>query len=271
MSIPVLGLVALVTAAVGALGGLGGAIILVPTLVVFGVPASEAAPLGLISVAGGSLAAGSQQLLERTVNHRIGVTTEIAASAGAVTGALLSGMVSDTVLTRILAAIALAAAVVGGFRKGVRNAPQPSFGDGDVGEWPGTLAGAYQMADGVAPYRVQRLAAGLIAMTVSGLVAGLAGTSGGFVKTQAASELMHVPVKVAASTTTFTIGVTSAAALLVFAAQGRIDPATAAPALAGALAGGFAGAALQARVSPPVVRRALSALLVIVAVVLFVS
>ena len=103
------------------------------------------------------------------------------------------------------------AAELSGFRKGVRNPPQPSFGDGDVGEWPGTLAGAYQMADGVAPYRVQRLAAGLIAMTVSGLVAGLAGTSGGFVKTPAASELMHVPVKVAASTTTFTIGVTSAA------------------------------------------------------------
>lgn len=59
------------TSAVGALGGLGGALLLVPLLVITGTPASQAAPLGLVSVAAGSIAAGGFQLLDRTVNHRL--------------------------------------------------------------------------------------------------------------------------------------------------------------------------------------------------------
>jgi uncharacterized membrane protein YfcA len=66
------GLMALVAAAIGASGGLGGAVILVPALVVAGLPASEAVPLGLVSVVAGSVAAGAQQLGERTANHRLG-------------------------------------------------------------------------------------------------------------------------------------------------------------------------------------------------------
>lgn len=266
----VLGLLALATAGVGALGGLGGAVLLVPLLVVLGVPASEAAPLGLLSVSAGSLAAGARQLGDQTVNHRLGVTTEIAASAGAVAGALLSGAVGEGFLTRSLAVTALLAAIAGGGRKGVRNPPVAGWTTADVGERDGELAGAYLVGPaGVAPYRASRLPGGLVAMAVSGVAAGLAGVSGGFVKTPAMSELMHVPVKVAASTTTFTIGVTSAAALLVFAAQGRVEVATASPVLAGALGGGLLGATLQSRLSPPFVRRVLSGVLVLVAIVMF--
>jgi uncharacterized membrane protein YfcA len=244
---------------------------LVPLLVLTDTPAADAAPLGLISVAAGSLAAASRQLRERSVNHRLGVTTETAATAGAIAGAVTSGAVSDTVLTYVLAATAAAAALAGGKRKGIRNPPVPGLGAADVGERIGGLGGAYPVDDGVAPYTVRRLPLGLGAMTISGLVAGLAGASGGFIKTPATSELMHVPVKVAASTTTFTIGITSSAALLVFAIQGRIDIEPAAAVVAGSLVGGWLGAGLQAKLSPPVVRRALSVVLVGVAVALVVG
>jgi uncharacterized protein len=265
-----LALAAMATAAVGALGGLGGAVLLVPLLVVTGMPASEAAPLGLLSVAAGSLSAGHHQLAERLVNHRIGVVTETAATAGAVAGALLAGIVSESVLTRALAVVALAAAVAGGRRKGIRNPPLPEFGAEHVGEWPGTLAGAYPVGGGVAPYRARRLPTGLAAMSVAGLVAGLAGASGGFVKTPATSEIMHIPVKVAAATTTFTIGVTSAAALVVMSLQGRIAVVNGAAVIAGSLLGGQVGARFQSKLSPVVVRKLLSLLLVVVAVVLLV-
>lgn len=83
-------------------------------------------------------------------------------------------------------------------------------------------------------------------MVLAGLIAGTAGTSGGFVKTPATSELMHVPTKVAAATTTFTIGVTAASALAVFAVQGRIDTRASSAVIVGSLAGAVAGARLQA-------------------------
>jgi len=259
---------ALCASAVGALGGLGGAVLLVPVLVVAGVPASEAAPLGLLTVAAGSIAAGPRQLRERTVNHRLGVATELVASAGAVVGALGSGAVGERTLTLLLAGVALAAAVAGAARRGVRNPPDPACGPDDVGERVGSLAGAYPLGDGVVPYRPQRLPGGLALMGVAGLVAGTAGASGGFVKTPAASELMRVPVKVAAATTTFTVGITSSAALLVFALQGRIDVDAGAPVVAASLLGGQLGARLQSTLPPARVRRLLSVLLVAVAVVL---
>jgi uncharacterized membrane protein YfcA len=259
---------AMATAAIGALGGLGGAVLLVPILVLTGMPASEAAPLGLLTVAAGSIAAAPRQLRERTVNHRLGIATELVASTGAVVGALVSGLVSDEVLTYLLAAVALGAAAIGGHRKGLRNPPDPACGPADVGERVGALAGAYPLGDGVVPYRVDRLSSGLGFMGLAGLIAGTAGASGGFIKTPATSELMHVPLKVAAATTTFTVGITSSAALLVFALQGRIDVEASALVIVGSLVGGQLGAGLQSSLSPSVIRRVLSVLLLLVAVVL---
>jgi uncharacterized membrane protein YfcA len=258
----------LLAACLGAMGGLGGAILLVPALVLTGMTAAAAAPLGLLCVASGSLAAAPRQLLERTVNHRIGVVIELVASAGAVTGALLSGLVSEAVLTRGLAVVALAAAYVGVRRTGLRNPPNPDCTDADVGERVGSLSGAYRLGDAVAPYRTTHLPRGLGLMALSGFVAGTSGASGGFIKTPTLNELMHVPVRVAAATTTFTVGITSAAALLVFALQDRIDTTLAGPVIAGSLLGGLLGAKVQSRLPPLVIRRGLCALLVVVAAVL---
>ncbi|MGK2929644.1 MAG: sulfite exporter TauE/SafE family protein [Acidimicrobiales bacterium] len=259
---------ALVASSLGALGGLGGAVLLVPALVVSGMPASEAAPLGLLTVAAGSIAAGPHQLGERSVNHRLGVATELIASAGAVVGAIASGLVSDQALTWLLASVALAAAAVGARRKGMRNPPDPACERSDVGERVGTLAGAYPLDGGIVPYTPIRLRSGLAFMGVAGFIAGTSGASGGFIKTPATSEVMHVPMKVAAATTTFTVGITSSAALVVFALQGRIDVEVGAAVIVGSLLGGQVGARLQSALPPATIRTVLSVLLVIVAVVL---
>ena len=262
---------ALVASGLGALGGLGGAVLLVPALVVSGVSASEAAPLGLLTVAAGSIAAGPHQLAERAVNHRLGVATELVASTGAVVGAIASGLVSDRALTWLLAGVAVAAAAAGARRKGMRNPPDPACERGDVGERVGSLAGAYPLDHGIVPYRTARLGTGLAFMGTAGFIAGTAGTSGGFIKTPATSEVMRVPMKVAAATTTFTVGITSAAALVVFALQGRIDVVAGAAVVLGSLVGGQVGARLQSSMSPSTVRGFLSLVLVAVAVVLVVQ
>ena len=263
-------LLAFAAAALGALGGLGGAIILVPALVVTGMSATEAAPLGLITVAAGSVAAAPKQLIERSVNHRLGVATELVASTGAVVGAIVSGLFSDRLLTYVLASVAALAAVAGVRRGGIRNPPDPECVASDVGERVGSLAGAYPLGDGIVPYRTTNLRSGLVFMGIAGLVAGTAGASGGFIKTPAMTELMRVPMKVAAATSTFTVGITASAALVVFAFQDRIDVEAASLVIVGSLLGGQLGAGLQSRLSPPTIRRLLSALLLVVSVVLVV-
>lgn len=270
MSPVLLAAAAAITAALGAIGGLGGAVLLVPLLVVTGTSTFEAAPLGLLSVVAGSVAAADRHLRDRTVHHRIGVSTEVAATSGAVIGALFAGVIAEAVVTRVLAAVALAAAFAGGLRKGVRNRVDPTLGDDAVGEWVGQAAGAYRLGDGVVPYRARRFRWGLAGMAVSGLVSGIAGVGGGFIKTPVTSEIMRVPVKVAASTSTFTVGITASAALIVMAVRGQIDVVDGSVVVVGALIGGQTGATLQGRLPPPVVRRLLSILLVVVASVLVV-
>jgi uncharacterized membrane protein YfcA len=270
-ALPALLALSVATAVVGALGGLGGAVFLVPALVLLGVEPQLAAPLGLLSVAAGSLAAGPRQLRDGLVHHRLGVTLELVASAGAIGGALLAAEISGRSLTLLLAVTAIGAALTGLRSRGVRNPPSAGFHAELAGEWPGTLGGAYRLGDSVVPYQAGRVPLGMVAMAGAGIISGLAGVGGGFIKTPAMTEIMRIPVKVAAATTTFTVGVTAATGLLVFWAQDRIDQEAGAAVVLGGLVGGLIGAVLQERLPPTQVRRVLSIALAGVGVVLGVT
>lgn len=256
------------TSAVGTLGGLGGAIILVPILVSTGMTPAEVAPLGLLSVVVGSTAAARRQMRAHTTHHRIGVVTESASTTGAIAGSLAAGVISEHALTLVLAAVALFAAVAGGRRKGTRWKPDPEAPQSVVGEWVGSLDGAYSLDGAVVPYRTRRIGAGLAAMGVSGIITGLSGVGGGFIKTPATSELMHAPVKVASSTTTFSIGITGASALFVKMTQGDLNVRYGAAVLLGSFVGGQVGSLVQSKLSPPTIRRFLSMMLIVIAAIL---
>ena len=266
MSVVAFALLAMATSAVGALGGIGGAVLLVPLAVALGVDPLEAAPLGLASVAAASLAAGPLQLRTGLVHHRLGVTLESVGSAATVAAALVSDRLPTAVLQLVLALAALTGAVASISRKSVRNLPRPEFALEVAGEWPGTLGGVYSGPGGPVPYQAKRVPLGMSLMTIGGAVAGLTGVGGGFLKTPVMSEVMHVPVKVAAATTTFMTGITAAAGLAVFARQGRGEVVDLGAVILGALVGGRVGSVLQSRFSPLATRRVLAVVLVVVAV-----
>lgn len=268
MNVWSLALLGAACASVGAFGGLGGATLLVPVLLMFGFGPLEAAPLGLLTVAAGSLAAAARQVTEGLVHHRIGLTVELAASIGTVAGALAATRVPDDWLARLIGVAALVGAAAGVARRGVRNLPVTAFhAEATLGEWPGTLGGQYPVPAGVVPYQAQRIPAGLALCTVAGAVAGLSGVGGGFLKTPAMSEVMRIPVKVAAATTTFTLGITASTGLAIYWLQGRVDLHDASAVVLGALAGGLFGARLQSRIPAAAARRLTSVVLVVVAAV----
>ncbi|MEX0767948.1 MAG: TSUP family transporter, partial [Microthrixaceae bacterium] len=70
-SVALLCLLGAFCAFVGAIGGIGGATLLVPVLLLSNVEPRVAAPLGMLSVAAGSLAAASRQLNDGVVHHRL--------------------------------------------------------------------------------------------------------------------------------------------------------------------------------------------------------
>lgn len=264
------GLLGLATAVVGTMGGIGGAILLVPFLTLLGATPQQAAPLGLLMVASGSLAAAAQQLDEGIVHHRLGVTIECAATLGTVTGAVASAAVPARALEFVLAAAALGAAASGlrpaRDRASTTAAPERA----PIGERFASLSGVIEQDGRRLAYRAERLWAGLTLMVSAGLVSGLAGVGGGFIKTPAMSAVMGIPVKVAAATSTFAVGVTAATGLAVFVAQGRVDLTAAAAVSAGSLVGGMIGAWIQRRAPARVVSIVLSIALLGVGVLVLV-
>lgn len=266
----VLVVVSFLAAGAGTLGGLGGALFLVPVLILLGVDPILAAPLGAMTVAAGSLAAAPGQLESGLVHHRLAVTLEVVASLTAIGGALLSEAVDATLLSRLLAVAALCAAALAARPTAPYNPPDPLFDHEIPGEWPGTLAGAYRLGDAMVPYAAKRLPAGLAGMAVAGLVSGIAGVGGGFIKVPVMREIMRVPLKVATATSTFTVGITASVTLLVFAGQGRLEPTDGAACVLGALGGGVVGAKVQGLLSPLLARRVIAVLLAVVAVLLWV-
>lgn len=257
----------LACALIGSLGGIGGATLLVPVLLATGMTPAEAAPLGLLAVAAGSFAAAAGQLEGGLVHHRLGLTVELGAGVGTVAGALAATSVSDVWLARVLGVAALAGAAATVARSGQRNLPDATFDAEPGGEWPGSLGGQYAQGGRMIPYQATRVVPGVLVSVVAGLVAGLSGVGGGFVKTPAMSEIMKVPVKVASATTTFTLGLTAATGLTIAAVQGRIEPRSSAAVVAGALLGGLAGSRVQSSIPATTLRRVTALLLVIVAAI----
>jgi uncharacterized membrane protein YfcA len=112
-------------------------------------------------------------------------------------------------------------------------------------------------------YRVHRLPVGMGASGVAGVVSGLLGVGGGFLKVPVMVLAMGVPVRAAVSTSSFMIGVTACASAAVYFARGLIDPAVAVPVVLGTILGAYIGSKLTLRVRS-------SVLTVLLAIVLFV-
>lgn len=255
-------------AAAGVAGGVGGAVLVVPLLLLTGADAPAAATVGLLSVATATAAAAPRQLAQRLANHRLAVTVELGASLGVVVGASLLAVLPEAVFRGILAAAIVAAVAAGLLGRPARGLEAVTLPVAAVGEQPGAIAGAYALGHGAVPYRAQRVPLGIGLAIGVGLVSGVTGTSGGYLKTPLMREVLGVPIKVAAATSTFASGVTAIAGLAVLLPAGAVELPVAAAAVVGASLGRIAGAALQARLPPRGARQVLAVLLVTVAVVL---
>jgi uncharacterized membrane protein YfcA len=244
-----------VTGLVGSLLGLGGGVFLIPILTLaLGIPIRVAIAASLISVMATAVASASVNLDRGLVNVRLGLVLEVATAAGALCGGLVAGHLSPRQLYLAFAATMAVMGIVMALRSGRRNVI-PGH-DVDVGRLGGRL-----QENGVAyAYRVRRLPLGVFASLVAGAVSGLLGVGGGIVKVPVLNTFCGIPIRVAAATSTFMIGITTAASAFLYYGRGEVVlPITAAVAL-GALPGSLVGA----RASDRVATRSLKVLMAVV-------
>src|SRR5439155_18652958 len=112
---------------------------------------------------------------------------------------------------------------------------------------PGVLGGRLQEGETAYVYRVRRLPVGLGASLVAGAISGLLGIGGGIVKVPVLNTFCGVPIRVAAATSAFMIGVTGAASAFLYFGRGDVALHLTAAVAVGALPGSLLGARLSQR------------------------
>src|SRR5208337_3172069 len=89
---------------VGSLTGLGGASILIPLMVLFGIPVKEAIASGMVSVIATSSGSASAYVRERIANVKIAMYLEMFTSVGAIIGATITTLIAPVYLYFFFAA-----------------------------------------------------------------------------------------------------------------------------------------------------------------------
>lgn len=263
----VVGLAGVATGVIGAVLGTGGGVFLVPVLVVgLGVPVHHAVAASIVTVIATSSAAASANVERGTANMRLGMTLEVATSAGAIAGGLTAALLAPRSLEALFAAVLLPTAVLM-WRRGEAD-PEPGGGPEPASADPGPLGGRYpDPATGrTVVYPVRRLWAGLGVSFLAGNLSGLLGIGGGAFKVPALHLLCGVPIKAAAATSNFMIGVTAAASAFLYYGRGEVRPGMTAAAVLGVLVGSAGGSVLSPHLRGGMVRKLFAALLGAVAV-----
>lgn len=232
------------TGLVGALLGLGGGVFLVPILtLVLGVPIRAAIAASLLSVIATASASATVNLNRGVVNMRLGLALEVATSVGGLAGGMTAAHLTQRQLFLTFAATLSVMGVLMAARSGRRNVI-PASSDVE----PGLLGGLLREEGAIFVYRMKRLPVGLLASLVAGAISGLLGLGGGIIKVPVLTTFCGIPIRVAAGTSTFMIGVTAAASAFLYFSRGDVAlPLTAAVCI-GALPGSLLGARLSDRV-----------------------
>ncbi len=217
----------------GALLGLGGGVFVVPALVLgFGLPTLTAVGTSNVAVVATSTAGASTYVRSRLTNIRLALVLLISTTIAALASSLVASWLPVQLLSGLFALVLLYTAVT--MLKG-RKAPAPqSVEEKAKSEKLGSSLGLegvyYDQASGKSEaYTPRKIRTGMGISALAGVVAGLLGVGGGIVQMPVMNLLMGVPLKVAAGTSNFMIGITATSAAFVRYAHGDVNPLIAVP------------------------------------------
>jgi uncharacterized membrane protein YfcA len=240
-----LGGAAALAAIFGSMLGLGGGVFLVPAFTLFfGIDPKLAISASAVSVITNSVVGSSVHLSNGFTNVRLAMLLGVTTVTGAIVGALIAIVANSGALYFIFGLVLLAAAVSMLVRRQVA-IPSSTPDDPD----PYLLGGSFtdRATGGAVTYIPQRVPAGLTASGFAGVLSGLLGVGGGVIQVPMMNLLMRVPMKAAAGTSSFLVGMTSVATAMVFYADGKVDATVVVPAMIGIFVGGRLGSNLTSR------------------------
>lgn len=250
----------------GALLGIGGGIFLVPFLHLgLNFPITTAAAISLTTVIATSSSVSAARSGKQLINMRLGMLLEVVTAAGSLLGGVTAQLVAQSTLQRLFGVVAMAAAIMTITRLRRRNVIlDPSIE-------PGPLGGRYFEAEsgGTVTYRVKRLPVALAASFVAGNVSSLLGIGGGIIKVPVLNAWCGMPLRAAAATSAFMIGVTATTGAVIYYGHGQIVPLLAAAAVLGVQAGSWGAMRFGQNASARWLKILMASVLALVAFLMF--
>ena len=256
-----------IAGAMGSLLGLAGGVFLVPFLNLglnFSFPV--AAAISLTTVIATSSSVSAVRSREHVINLRLGMLLEVVTAGGSLLGGITAQLIAPAHLQKLFGLTMAAIAATMMTRLNRRNVILDPSVD------PGSLGGRYveQESGGEVRYRVKRLPLAMIASFVAGNVSSLLGIGGGVIKVPVLNAWCGVPLRVAAATSAFMIGVTATPGAIIYYGRGQLIPALAAAAVLGVQLGSWRALQLAPRVPAKWLKLLMAVVLGVVAILMFV-
>ncbi len=240
----------LISVAVGFLGsltGLGGASILVPLLVLLGIPLKEAIASAMVTIIATSSGSAAFYVKQRIANVKVAMYLEMFTIIGAIAGATITQVISSVYLYFFFAAFLLTSFLKPASRRG---GFVPADTQDRFSRWLG-LCGSYydRAARRPVEYRVNHALLGGMGMLVAGLAAGMLGIGAGAFKVTVQENILRMPPKVSSTTSNFIIGMTALAGVSVYLFSGLLNMTLMAPMAVGATIGAIIGGRVLNRIA----------------------
>ncbi len=242
-----LGLAAAGTAILGSMLGLGGGVFLVPIFTLFfGVDQKLAIGASAIAVATNSVVGSTVHLESRFTNLRLAMILQVTTAAGALIGAIVGVWAPERAINVLFGLVLVYAALSMGRKRS--GATVDTSNDPD----PHRLGAEYidPQSKTVVRYVPRNLRPGLAISSFAGAMSGMLGVGGGVIQVPVMNVLMAIPMKAAAGTSSFMVGVTTVATASVYYSRGKIDPTVVVPAMVGIFVGSQFGSRLTRRLKP---------------------
>lgn len=232
----------------GAILGLGGGIFLVPVLtLLLHLPIHVAIGTSLIGVIATSAGVAVLGAPGQGADVVLALRLEMLTAAGAIAGSWLAGRVSAQVLSLLFASVVFITAVYVLYKDRYQARSQE----------PEYLFQAYQP---------RCWPVGLAVSTLAGIISGLLGVGGGFIKVPIMYAVMDVPLGVATATSNFMVGITAAASVFVYYGRGDIHPWVVIPTTLGVFIGAMVGVYILKYLRVAWLRKGLIGLLLVMGV-----
>lgn len=250
-----LGLVILgiVAGILGALLGVGGGIIFIPILtIIYGLTPVSAAALSLVGIIAISSWGSAIYLNKGVPNIRIGLMLEIGGVAGAIIGAMIAVYLEDWILISVFSAVMFFSAY-----RMIKNGGSDDTLENDDGEFE---YNDLKCGESIC-YDVEHKAGGTVGSVFAGMISSMTGVGGGVIKVPIMNICMKMPIKAAAATSSYSLGITAFSGAIVYLIHGSVPLELAAFLIIGSVIGAEAGTRISARIDASSLKKYFSLLL----------